>query len=100
MKDVWDFIKKKLIKTQKNQKKQIDKKRATSSDYKVDEKVWLSTRNIQTNQSFKKLDHKMIESFVIKRSYSKLSARVVSVNEDTRHVSHFLIAISIWEFTI
>jgi hypothetical protein len=62
MKEIWKFIKKKLITTQKSQKHQADKTRKNSSDYKIKDLVWLFIKNIKTSRSFKKLDHKMIDS--------------------------------------
>jgi hypothetical protein len=66
MRDIWDFIKKKLANAQDNQKKYADQKRKFSSEYKVENMIWLFTKNIKTERSFKKLDHKWIESFKIK----------------------------------
>ena len=34
--------------------------------YKIDDMVWLSTRNIKTNKPFKKLNHKMIGPYKVK----------------------------------
>ena len=35
--------------------------------YKIDDKVWLSTKNIKTKQPLKKLDHKMIGPYKVKK---------------------------------
>jgi lipoprotein NlpI len=65
MKEIWEFIKKKCITAQKSQKHQADKIRKNSSDYKVEDLVWLFIKNIKTSKSFKKLDHKMIDSYKV-----------------------------------
>ena len=36
-------------------------------EYKVGDKVWLSTKNIKTEKPSKKLNHKMVSLFKIKR---------------------------------
>lgn len=67
MKDIWKFTTEKLAKAQEYQKTQADKKRVASPEYVVGQKVWLSTKNIQTTRPSRKLDHKMIGPFVIKK---------------------------------
>jgi hypothetical protein len=67
MKDIWNFIKKKLANTQKNQKRYVDQKRTLSSEYKVEDIIWLSTKNIKTERSSRKLNHKWIESYKIEK---------------------------------
>jgi hypothetical protein len=71
MKKIWEFIKNKLIKTQKSQKRQTDKTRTNSSEYKIKDLVWLFIKNIKTIRSFKKLDHKMIDSYKIIKVWKK-----------------------------
>jgi hypothetical protein len=65
MKDIWKFIKQKLVTTQKFQKYQANKIRKNSFDYKVEDLVWLSIKNIKTNRSSKKLNHKMIDFYKV-----------------------------------
>ncbi len=67
MKDIWNFIKKKLENAQENQKQYVDQKRTLSSEYKVEDMIWLFTKNIKTERSSKKLNHKWIESYKIKK---------------------------------
>jgi hypothetical protein len=67
MKSIWEFIKKKLVNTQKSQKKYADQKRIISFDYVVEDIVWLFIKNIKTKRSFKKLNHKWIESYKVKK---------------------------------
>jgi hypothetical protein len=67
MRSIWEFIKKKLINAQKSQKRYADQKRIISFDYVVENTVWLFTKNIKTKRSFRKLDHKWIESYKIKK---------------------------------
>ncbi len=65
MKEIWDFIKEKSVTTQEFQKRQANKTRKNSFDYKIKDLVWLSIKNIKTSKSFKKLNHKMIDSYKI-----------------------------------
>jgi hypothetical protein len=67
MKDIWDFILKKLVNAQDMRKKYANKKRKDSSKYKIDNMIWLFTKNIKIERSFKKLNHKWIESYKMKR---------------------------------
>jgi hypothetical protein len=65
MKSIWKFTKKKLINAQKSQKRYADQKRIVSSDYVVEDTVWLFIKNIKTERSFRKLNHKWIESYKV-----------------------------------
>jgi lipoprotein NlpI len=67
MKSIWEFIKKKLINAQKSQKRYADQKRVISLDYVIENIVWLFIKNIKTKRSFRKLNHKWIESYKIKK---------------------------------
>ncbi len=63
MKDIWNFIKRKLANAQENQKRYVDQKRILSSEYEVEDMIWLFTKNIKTKRSFKKLNHKWIDLY-------------------------------------
>ncbi len=52
-----------LVKTWKQMMKQINKHRK-EVDYKIESKMFLNERNIITARSFKKLDDKMLDSFI------------------------------------
>jgi hypothetical protein len=67
MKDIWKFIKKKLVNAQQDQKLYADRKRSVSSEYVVEDEVWLFIKHIKTKRSFRKLNHKWIESYKIKK---------------------------------
>jgi hypothetical protein len=67
MRDIWNFTKKILANAQEIQKKYANKKRKNSSEYKIDDMIWLSTKNIKIERSFRKLDHKWIESYKVKK---------------------------------
>jgi ribosomal protein S17E len=67
MKNIWDFIKKKLVNAQEMQKKHADKHKTFSSDYQFEDMIWLFIKNIKTERSFRKLNHKWIDSFKIKK---------------------------------
>ncbi len=49
------------------QKRYADKKRTCSSEYQLEDMMWLFIKNIKIERSFKKLDHKWIKSYKIKR---------------------------------
>jgi hypothetical protein len=65
MKNIWKFAKKHMNKNQQNQIIYANRHRIFASNYQVENQVWLFTRNIQIDRLFKKLDHKMLESFKI-----------------------------------
>lgn len=78
MQKTWDFVRRKLAKAQYDQKHQADKKRSSSSKYRVGDLVWLFIKNIQTFRLFKKLNHKWIESYEIKKVLSVACELVLS----------------------
>ena len=49
----------------KNMKRQFDKRRRNPQGLKIGDNMWLENRNIQLNQSSKKLDNKRYEPFRI-----------------------------------
>jgi undecaprenyl pyrophosphate synthase len=67
MREIWDFTKQKLAQTQENQKHHADKKKNVSFEYVVENEVWLSIKNIKTERLSRKLNHKWIESYKIKK---------------------------------
>jgi hypothetical protein len=67
MKNIWEFIKKKLINAQQDQKLYADRKRSVSFEYVVEDAMWLFIKHIKTKRSFRKLNHKWIESYKIKK---------------------------------
>ncbi len=71
MKNIWNFIKQKLINSQNAQKRHADKRRNSSSEYKLDDMIWLFIKNIKIERSFKKLDHKWIDFYKIKKIFKK-----------------------------
>jgi hypothetical protein len=71
MKTIWKFIKKKLINAQQDQKLYADRKRIVSFEYIVEDQVWLFIKHIKTKRSFRKLNHKWIESYEIKKMMKK-----------------------------
>ncbi len=48
MKNIWEFIKEKLITIQKSQKRHANKTRINSFEYKVNDLIWLFIKNIKT----------------------------------------------------
>jgi hypothetical protein len=54
MKNIWKFIKKKLINAQQDQKLYADRKRNVSSEYVVENAVWLFIKHIKTKRLFRK----------------------------------------------
>jgi hypothetical protein len=67
MKNIWEFIRKKLANTQEAQKRYVDQKRTSASEYKLENVMWLFTKNIKIERSSRKLNHKWIESYKIKK---------------------------------
>ncbi len=57
------FARESLVKTWKQMMKQVNKHRK-EVDYKIKSKIFLNERNIITARSFKKLDDKMLDSFI------------------------------------
>ncbi len=90
MKNIWEFIKKKLANAQKSQKRHADQKKALSSEYVIEDEVWLFIKNIKTKRSFRKLNHKWIESYKIKkviRDACQLDLSQSMKIHDTFHIS-------------
>ncbi len=57
------FARESLVKTQKQMMKQVNKHRK-EVDYKIESKMFLNERNIITARFFKKLNDKMLDSFI------------------------------------
>jgi len=57
------FVRESLVKTREQMMKQVNKHRK-EVDYEVGSKMFLNERNIVTARSFKKLDDKMLDSFI------------------------------------
>jgi hypothetical protein len=90
MKNIWDFIKKKLANTQEMQKKYADRHRTFSSEYKLEDMIWLFIKNIRIERSFRKLNHKWIESYKIKKLLKDVCQLDLSLSmkiHDTFHIS-------------
>jgi hypothetical protein len=90
MKNIWDFIKKKLAHTQNIQKKYVDQKKTFSFEYVIEDEVWLFIKNIKTERSVKKLNHKWIKSYKIKkmiRNACQLNLSQLMKIHDTFHIS-------------
>jgi hypothetical protein len=90
MKNIWNFIKKTLINAQKTQKRYANKKKKNSFEYKIDDMIWLFTKNIKLERLFRKLDHKWIESYkvikVLKDVYQLNLSSSMKIH-DTFHIS-------------
>ncbi len=90
MKDIWDFIKNKLTNAQEMQKKHADKHKTFSSEYQLEDMIWLFTKNIKTERSFKKLNHKWIDFYKIKKIMTDVCSLNLSQSmkiHDTFHIS-------------
>jgi len=57
------FAHESLVKTRKQMMKQVNKHRK-EVDYEIESKMFLNERNIVTARSFKKLNDKMLDSFI------------------------------------
>ena len=64
MKNIKKFIIKNIQKIQRQQIKHANKHKKNVK-YEIKNLMWVSTKNIMINRFFKKLDHKMIESYSI-----------------------------------
>ncbi len=90
MRNIWNFIKKNLAHTQNTQKEYADRKRAFSSEYVVEDIVWLFIKNIKSKRSFRKLNHKWIESYKMKKLLKDACQLDLSSSmkiHDTFHIS-------------
>ena len=67
MEEVWDFMQKKMTKSQAKQVVAANCHCKKPSVYKVGDKVFLSTKNIRMERPLKKLDNKNIGPFKIKK---------------------------------
>jgi hypothetical protein len=102
MKSIWNFIKKKLAHIQDIQKRYVDQKRTFSSEYAIENEIWLFIKNIKTKRSSRKLNHKWIESYKIKkivRDACQLNLSQSMKIHDTFHIS-LLRKVAIDSFTI
>ncbi len=90
MKNIWNFIKQRLANNQNAQKRHADKKRNNSSEYKLNDIIWLFIKNIKIERSFKKLDHKWIDLYKIKKILKEVYQLNLSQSmkiHDTFHTS-------------
>jgi hypothetical protein len=71
MKDIWEFTKEKLANAQETQKKHANRKKSSSFEYKFNDMMWLFIKNIKIERLCKKLNHKWIGSYKIKRILKK-----------------------------
>jgi uncharacterized pyridoxamine 5'-phosphate oxidase family protein len=97
MKDIWNFIKEKLVNTQNTQKRYADRKRTFSSEYKLEDMIWLFTKNIKIERSFKKLNHKWIDLYKIKKVSKDVCQLELSSSmkiHDTFHISLLRLAVT------
>jgi hypothetical protein len=88
MKSIWKFVKKHIKKSQINQVKYVDRHRIIASDYQIEDQVWLFSRNIQIDRSFRKLDYKMLESFKILKKKDSSYKLELSVEMNIHSVFH------------
>jgi hypothetical protein len=88
MKNIWKFAKKHMKKNQQSQITYANKHRIFASNYQVKNQVWLSIRNIQIDRSFRKLDHKMLESFKILKKRNNSYKLELSIEMNIYSVFH------------
>ncbi len=72
------------------QKKHADRHKTFSSTYKIEDMIWLFIKNIKIERSFRKLDHKWIDSFKIKKVLTDACQLDLSSSmkiHDTFHIS-------------
>ena len=68
MKDIWKHVKTNLKHAQIKQVKFVNRHREKISEYKIEDMIWLSTKNIIIERKFKKLDYKMIDSYRVSKA--------------------------------
>ena len=66
----WEHAAYAMEESQKNMKRQFDKKRQNPQGLKASDHVWLENKNIQLNQPSKKLDNKRYGLFRITKDIS------------------------------
>jgi hypothetical protein len=99
MKNIWDFTKKKLANAQDTQKKHANQKRSLSSEYELEDLMWLFTKNIKIERSFRKLNHKWIESYKIKKILKDACQFDLSQSMKIHDIFHiFLLRIAVNDF--
>jgi hypothetical protein len=97
MKNIWDFIKKKLVNAQEMQKKHADKHKTSSSEYQLEDMMWLFIKNIKTKRSFRKLNHKWIDFYKIRKILKEACQLELSSSmkiHDTFHTSLLRLAVT------
>jgi len=65
LQESWKHAVQAMEESQRNMKRQFDKRRRNPQGLKVEEHVWLENKNIQSNQPSKKLDNKRYRPFRI-----------------------------------
>jgi hypothetical protein len=88
MKNIWNFIKKRLAQTQDIQKKYADQKRNFSSEYQAENMMWLFIKNIKTERSSRKLNHKWIEFYKITNVLKDACQLNLSVSMKIHNIFH------------
>ena len=82
--EVWDFMQEEMIKLQAKQTVAANCHRKKPPAYKIGDIVWLLTRNIKTDRLSKKLDHKMIGPYKVKKlvrsSYQLELAHIMKIH--------------------
>lgn len=91
MKNIWKFIKEKLIVTQINQKNHANIKKIDAFDYQEENMIWLSIKNIKTKKSFKKLNWKMIDFYKIKKILNASCQLKLSSSMNTHDTFHIFL---------
>ena len=68
LQESWKHAAQAMEESQKNMKRQFDKRRRNPQGLKVGEHMWLENKNIQSNQPSKKLDNKRYGPFKITKN--------------------------------
>jgi hypothetical protein len=101
MKNIWDFTKKKLANAQDTQKRHANQKRSLSFEYELEDLMWLFTKNIKIERSFKKLNHKWIDSYKIKKVLKDACQLDLSQSMKIHDIFHiFLLRIAVNDLLI
>jgi hypothetical protein len=88
MKNIWNFIRKRLAQTQNIQKKYADQKRNFSFEYQTKNMMWLFIKNIKTKRSSRKLNHKSIELYKITNVLKDVCQLNLSISMKIHNIFH------------
>jgi hypothetical protein len=76
MKEVWELLRDEMSLAQTRMEGYANESRKPAPNYRVNDKVWLSTKNLRTERPSKKLDHKQVGPFKILEKIGQAAYRL------------------------